>query len=70
MINIDHHVTNDGSGHVNLVRPEAAAAGEIVYDLIRGGRSALDADVSTLLYAAIMSDTGSFRFSNTSGARL
>lgn len=65
VINIDHHVTNEGSGHVNLIRPEAAAAGEIVYDLIQGAGVALDPDVSTLLYAAIMSDTGSFRFSNT-----
>lgn len=65
VINIDHHVTNDGTGHVNLIRPKAAAAGEIVYDLIRAAGVALDANVSTLLYAALMSDTGSFRFSNT-----
>ncbi len=66
VINIDHHVTNPGSGHVNWVRPEAAAAGEIVYDLIEAYQVPLDADVATLLYAAIMADTGSFRFSNTS----
>jgi len=66
VINIDHHVTNPGSGHVNLISPGASAAGEIVYDVIREAGIALDAGVATLLYAAIMSDTGSFRFSNTS----
>lgn len=66
VVNIDHHVTNPGSGHVNWVRTDAAAAGEIVFDLIQAVGPPLDADVSTLLYAAIMADTGSFRFGNTS----
>lgn len=66
VINIDHHVTNPGTGHVNLVRPGAAAAGELVYDVIAAAGLEPDAEVATLLYAAIMADTGSFRFSNTS----
>lgn len=65
VINIDHHVTNPGTGHVNLIRPEAAAAGELVYDLVVAAGLEPDAEVATLLYAAIMADTGSFRFSNT-----
>lgn len=65
VINIDHHVTNPGSGDVNLIVPDAAAAGEIVYDLIARSQFPIDIDVSQLLYAAIMADTGSFRFSNT-----
>ncbi len=68
VINIDHHVTNPGTGHVNLVRPEAAAPGSCLR-LDPGGRRRLDADVATLLYAAIMADTGSFRFSNTTAPR-
>jgi len=65
VINIDHHVTNPGSGDVNLVVPDAAAAGEIVFNLIEACGQPLDAGAATLLYAAIMADTGSFRFSNT-----
>ena len=65
VINIDHHVTNVGTGHLNLIVPEAAAAGAIVYRLICEAGVELDADAAALLYAAIMSDTGSFRFSNT-----
>ncbi len=65
VINIDHHLTNPGTGDVNLIRPEAAAAGELVYDLVSAAGLEPDAEVATLLYAAIMADTGSFRFSNT-----
>lgn len=68
VINIDHHVTNEGTGDINLVVPGAAAAGEIVYRLIREAGVDLDAAVATLLYVAIMSDTGSFRFSNTTAS--
>lgn len=68
VFNIDHHITNSGTGDVNLMRPQAGAAGEIVYELIEGARIPLDADVATLLYTAIMADTGSFRFSNTTEA--
>src|SRR5690606_23946533 len=39
--------------------------GELIYDLIRAFDVPMDRDVATLLYVAIMSDTGSFRFSNT-----
>lgn len=66
VINIDHHVTNPGTGDVNLIRTDAAAAGEIVFDLIDRAGVGFDAGVATLLYAALMADTGSFRFSNTS----
>lgn len=66
LINIDHHVTNPGTGSVNWVQPSAAATGEMIFDLIGQMDLALDSDVATCLYAAIAGDTGSFRFSNTS----
>lgn len=65
IINIDHHQTNAGDVGVGLVNPKAAATGELIYDLIRAFDVPMDRDVATLLYVAIMSDTGSFRFSNT-----
>ena len=70
VINIDHHVTNPGTGSVNLVLPEAAAAGEIVYALLQAAGVEPDRDAATLLYAAIMADTGSFRYSNTTAGVL
>ncbi len=65
VINIDHHVTNKGTGSINLIRSQAAAAGEILYDIVQAAGVELDGDAATLLFAAIMSDTGSFRFGNT-----
>lgn len=70
VINIDHHVTNPGTGDVNLIDADAAAAAEIIYRLIRKMGLELEAEAATLLYAALMADTGSFRFSNTNAQAL
>lgn len=70
VITIDHHVTNETSTGVCLIRPGAAATGELVYDLIGHFQLEVDADAAVLLYAALMADTGSFRYSNTSAKAL
>jgi phosphoesterase RecJ-like protein len=62
---IDHHVSHDGFGQLNLVEPEASATGEILYELLRGEPDALTPEIAECLYVALMTDTGSFRFSNT-----
>jgi len=64
IVNLDHHATNDRFGDVNVVLPDASAAGEIVYDLCRAGSIEIDAEVATNLYVAIHTDTGSFRYSS------
>lgn len=65
VVNIDHHVTNPKTADVFWVEPEAAAAGEMVYDLLDAMGAPIDRDVATNLYTAIFTDTGSFRYSNT-----
>lgn len=65
LINIDHHVSNVRFGTVNLVDETACASGEIVYELIQSLGIELDADIAKCLYASILTDTGSFRFQNT-----
>ena len=61
---IDHHKT--GTPYADgLIVPEAAATGEIVYQLFLTAGVPLTKEASTLLYAAISSDTGCFRYSNT-----
>jgi len=63
---VDHHASHaTGFGQVNVIEPEASATGEIVYGLIRESGHELDADLAEALYVALMTDTGSFRFSNT-----
>ena len=61
---IDHHPTNSGYGKLNLIRPEAAACGEIVYDLICK-LCDIDKTIANCLYTAISTDTGCFVYSNT-----
>jgi phosphoesterase RecJ-like protein len=68
VINIDHHVTNTGFGDFQLVDTTACASAEIVYGLIKKMAIPLNKDIATALYTAILTDTGSFRFSNTNRA--
>lgn len=64
-INIDHHRTNENFADVNWVEPEAAAAGELVYHLLDSMDIRLTKEIAECLYTALSTDTGSFRFSNT-----
>ncbi len=66
IINIDHHISNRNFGKFNWVEPEFSSAGEMVYDLFKAFKVKIDLDDAIALYAAIMTDTGSFRYSNTS----
>ncbi len=64
-INIDHHPGNDDYGHANLVDPEACATAELVHDLLQSLPVPLGYTAATNIYTALLTDTGSFRFSNT-----
>ncbi|KOR89965.1 DHH family phosphoesterase [Paenibacillus solani] len=66
IVNIDHHPTNDGYGAVNLVVPEAAATAEILYDLLNLFEVNWDPEIATAIYTGLLTDTGGFRYSNTS----
>jgi phosphoesterase RecJ-like protein len=68
LINIDHHVSNTGFGHIQLVDTTACATAEIVYRLINALEIPLDKAIATSIYTGILTDTGSFRFSNTNQA--
>jgi bifunctional oligoribonuclease and PAP phosphatase NrnA len=65
VVNIDHHQTNPRTSEICWVEPDAAAAGEMVYDLLIAMGAPIDSAVATNLYTAIFTDTGSFRYSNT-----
>jgi phosphoesterase RecJ-like protein len=68
IINIDHHVTNSGFGHYPLIDPEACATSEILWRLIDRLQIQVDTTIATAIYTGILTDTGSFRFSNTNRA--
>lgn len=65
IINIDHHTTNTRFGQFQLVDVHACATSEIIYRLIREWKIELDEAIATAIYTGILTDTGSFRFSNT-----
>lgn len=65
IINIDHHVTNTHFGHLQYVDPEACATAEIIYRLIETLPVPIDSSMAAAIYTGILTDTGSFRFSNT-----
>ncbi len=64
-INIDHHRDNTLFGKVNIVDTHASATGELLYRFFTEERIAFPPEVAEALYAAIMTDTGGFRFPNT-----
>lgn len=66
VVNIDHHPTNTEFGLFNYVDIQAAATGEIIFDLIRLIGVPISKKIAAALYVAISTDTGSFRFENTS----
>ncbi len=65
---VDHHASHvNGFGQVNVVEPEASSTGEIVWELIRDGGGTITVEIAEALYVALMTDTGSFRYSNADG---
>jgi len=65
VINIDHHITNNGFGTLQLIDLAACATAEIVYRLVKAMGIEIDKAMGTSIYTGIVTDTGSFRFSNT-----
>ncbi len=65
LLNIDHHPTNDGFGAVNVIRTDAAATVEILYDLMEHAGISPDKEAAAAIYTGLLTDTGGFRYSNT-----
>lgn len=61
---IDHHFTNVGFCDADFIDPKAPATGEILYNLFTEMGVEITQDIARQLYAAISSDTGSFKYSN------
>jgi len=64
-INIDHHFSNDFYADINWVDPEAPAVACMIYQLGEELGISITPRIATQLYSGIVSDTGSFQFSNT-----
>lgn len=64
IINLDHHLACENFGVYNLIDPAAAATGVLVYRIASAMGYAFDFDTALCLYVSIITDTGSFRYSN------
>ena len=63
-INIDHHLDCDDFGALNFIDPTACATGALVYRILAASGGEIDHDTALCLYTAVITDTGSFRYSN------
>jgi phosphoesterase RecJ-like protein len=70
ILNIDHHATNDRFGFVNMIKDDAAATVEILYDWAKYLNISISNRLATFLYAGLLTDTGGFRYSNTTSYTL
>ncbi|NJC87632.1 MAG: bifunctional oligoribonuclease/PAP phosphatase NrnA [Desulfuromonas sp.] len=64
LVNIDHHPHSENFGEIHWVDEKASATGVLVYRLLRAADWPISRDVATSIYTTILSDTGSFRYSN------
>ena len=67
---IDHHKSNSLYANNILLDPKAAAAGELILDVIDELGVSLDKDMADMLYTSVSTDTGCFKFSNTTAKTL
>jgi len=67
---IDHHKTNSSFADVNIVDTSAASTGELIYSLAKSLRAPVTPHVAKCLFVAAATDTGWFRFPNTTARTL
>jgi len=65
VINIDHHSTTEPFGDINWIDSTSAAVGEMIYNLSKALGVEVTKEIAECIYTALLTDTGSFHFSNT-----
>lgn len=65
VLNIDHHISNTNFGNYNWVNPDASSCSEMIYELYNMLGVKIDKNAALPLYVGMLTDTGSFRYSNT-----
>ena len=64
-LRIDHHENREHFSELELVDPESASCGEIIYDVLMALFLEMDTPIANALYTAVSTDTGCFRYANT-----
>ena len=68
VINIDHHRTNAGVGVVSIVDPTYPATAQLLFDILKEMNVAITPDIAANLFMGIYTDTGGFKYSETTSA--
>jgi phosphoesterase RecJ-like protein len=64
-INIDHHLSCDEFGFLNLIDPKASATGALIHRILKAADHPISNGIAQCIYTAVITDTGSFRYSNS-----
>ena len=64
-VNIDHHISNPGYAKLNLIDPDSPATAQVLYEIIAALKWPLTPEVAANLYVGLMTDTGCFRYRQT-----
>lgn len=70
ILNIDHHVSSSGCGHVNIIDTSAAATGELLALFQQQANLPLPQEAAQCLLTGIFTDTGSFQYASTTSRTL
>ena len=65
LLSLDHHPSNTGYAAETLVQPECGGCGELIWDLLEELGVEITAEMAEAIYIAVSTDTGCFRFANT-----
>lgn len=65
VLNIDHHISNTKFGDINWVDSRVSSTCEVIYKLYKRLSVPFNKEIATYLYIGMLTDTGSFRYSNT-----
>lgn len=65
VVNIDHHATCENFGTINWIDATASAVGEMIYNLCKAIGGRVSKEIAECVYMALVTDTGSFHFPNT-----
>jgi len=65
VVNIDHHSTTALFGTINWIDSTASAVGEMIYNLCKATGVRVTKEIAECVYTALITDTGSFHYSNT-----
>src|SRR5438270_1971910 len=65
VVNIDHHTSTVLFGTINWIDSTASAVGEMIYNLCKATGVRVTVEIAECVYTALLTDTGSFHYSNT-----